>query len=170
MTHELEKLQRKGTKPMVILDRKRSDDLLRECGYETKAATPAVGGEVREQIAKIVCCPGGCILATCGDDACVALNPEHTMLPTADAILAALPAASPASPLRGRENMLVRALVDVLAYEQEAAKLSGFSDCTCMGRSRAAESAYEMGECPHQKARAALSALPLEQPAKETSK
>jgi len=57
MTHELEKLQRKGTKPtcphchatvlstsqperMAILDRKQSDDLLRECGYEPKAATP----------------------------------------------------------------------------------------------------------------------------------
>ena len=42
MKDELEKLQRKGTKArMAILDRKQSDDLLRECGYEPKAATPA---------------------------------------------------------------------------------------------------------------------------------
>ena len=54
MTDELEKLQRKGTKPTcphchatvlsssaIALGRERSDDLLRECGYEPKAATPA---------------------------------------------------------------------------------------------------------------------------------
>jgi hypothetical protein len=51
---------------------------------------------------------------------------------------------------------------ELLAYEKEGAELSGFADCTCMSRSKAAESAYEMGECPHQKANVALAAEPGE--------
>jgi hypothetical protein len=46
---------------------------------------------------------------------------------------------------------------ELLAYEQARANLSGFSDCTCINHSRETERAYEYGQCPHQKARAALS-------------
>jgi hypothetical protein len=45
---------------------------------------------------------------------------------------------------------------ELLAYEQARANLSGFSDCTCINHSRETERAYEYGQCPHQKARAAL--------------
>jgi len=45
---------------------------------------------------------------------------------------------------------------ELLAYEQARARLLGLSDCTCIGHSRVAERAYETGQCPHQKARAAL--------------
>ena len=74
-----------------------------------------------------------------------------------------LPPAIPASPLRGREARLQLALIGTLDYERECAKLDGLSDCTCMGHSLTAENAYEMGECPHQVARAVL-ASPPEQP------
>jgi hypothetical protein len=60
-------------------------------------------------------------------------------------------ATPPASPARDE------VIEELLAYEQALAKLSGFSDCTCMGYSREAERAYESGQCPHQKARAYLS-------------
>jgi hypothetical protein len=70
---------------------------------------------------------------------------------------AAVLAALAATPAVGGER---EALLDLLAYERQAANLKGFSDCTCMGHSRDAESAYEMGECPHQKARAVLIAQP----------
>lgn len=48
------------------------------------------------------------------------------------------------------------ALEAVLSYEKECAKLIGYSDCTCMSHSHGFEQAYEAGQCPHQKARAAL--------------
>ena len=48
---------------------------------------------------------------------------------------------------------------ELLAYEQARANLSGFSDCTCISHSRETERAYEYGQCPHQKARAALQRL-----------
>ena len=37
--------KRAANDQMVILDRKQSDDLLRECGYEPKVVKPVVGGE-----------------------------------------------------------------------------------------------------------------------------
>ena len=55
-----------------------------------------------------------------------------------------------------RIEALEAALRGTLAYEVEKAKLNGFSDCTCMGHSREAETTYETGQCPHQIARAAL--------------
>lgn len=54
------------------------------------------------------------------------------------------------------QQALIEALRAVLAYELEGAKLRGYSDCTCINRSRESERAYETGRCPHQKARVAL--------------
>lgn len=48
------------------------------------------------------------------------------------------------------------ALKACIKLEQEKAKRFGYSDCCCMSWSRATESAYERGTCPHQMARAAL--------------
>ena len=55
-----------------------------------------------------------------------------------------------------RVKELEGALNGTLAYERETAKLNGYTDCTCINRSRESERAYESGKCPHQLARAAL--------------
>jgi len=54
------------------------------------------------------------------------------------------------------------ALEACLAFEKEKAGYQGLSDCTCINLSREADRAYENGECPHQKARAALAKYPGE--------
>lgn len=51
---------------------------------------------------------------------------------------------------------LRKIVVDLLAYETEAAKLRGLHDCTCALHSRETDVAYERGECVHQRARNAL--------------
>lgn len=48
------------------------------------------------------------------------------------------------------------AITDLLAREQEHAKLRWLSDCCCIGLSRTGEREYETGKCPHQMARSAL--------------
>lgn len=53
-----------------------------------------------------------------------------------------------------------KALEEMLQYERLRANRIGFRECTCMAQSRAHELAYESGQCPHQKARAALQEEP----------
>lgn len=53
---------------------------------------------------------------------------------------------------------LEQLIADLLAYERERAALDGRVFCTCGIHSRSADSAYEAGRCPHQRAERALAA------------
>lgn len=54
----------------------------------------------------------------------------------------------------------LRAVVKaLLSFEDESASFRDLSGCTCILHSRQMDRAYEAGECPHQKAKAALDRL-----------
>lgn len=105
-----------------------------ECGYDTATDALLVAGANRiEELESALRC-----ISTPVDVA--ALKARIEELTAVDA----------------RGERIREALEAVLAYEQQMARHYQLSDCTCMLLSREAEAAYEAGQCPHQKARAAL--------------
>jgi len=51
---------------------------------------------------------------------------------------------------------LKKLLQKCLEYEAEVARVAGLEGCTCIRLAQQTEIEYEIGECPHQKARAFL--------------
>jgi len=163
MTDELEKLQRKGTKPDCCYGvRPLSDCQCEKDRLAALAATPAVGGEAIqwEDIARQLFAVDGCGF---WEDRAPLQEEAYSIRAKA---VAALYASPPASPLRGREILLALAKrhAEALAELGEApiGKLSidAISRNWLGGRVNGLAIALEI-------ARAALSAAPPGQPAAE---
>lgn len=62
--------------------------------------------------------------------------------------------------LRAENARLREALTDVLARESRRAPSGVANDCACATLSRQTEQEYEIGRCPHQRARKVLACTP----------